>query len=142
MSEKNVNTAAFVLSLIGGLLILLGGAFGSMIGMFGFSGMMGGFQGMGGMMGGMGGMMGGGFAPGGTWFGLMMGLGVLGVVSGVIVLVSALMLNSRPNERMTWGTLILAFSIVALFSGSMGGFGLGSILGIVGGILAITWKPS
>jgi len=36
--------------------------------------------------------------------------------------------------------MIFAFSIVSLFG--MGGFFVGSILGVLGGILAITWKPS
>jgi len=130
-------TAAFVLSLISGLLILLGGLFGAMIGMIGFSGMMGGFGGMGGMMGGVGGMMGFG-GPGGLGF--MMGFGLLGLISGLVILYSAIMLNSKPGQASTWGTLILVFSIVALFGGAMGGFGLGSILGIIGGILALTWK--
>lgn len=140
MSRENEQpTAAFALSLIAAILILLGGLFGTMIGMFGFAGMMGGFLGMGGMMGGAGGMMGFG-GPGGLGF--MMGFGLVGLVSGLVILYSAIMLNSKPAQASTWGTLILIFSLLALFGGAMGGFGLGSLLGIIGGILALTWKPS
>lgn len=131
-------TAAFILSLIAGVLILLGGLFGTMIGMIGFTGMMGGFGGMGGMMGGMGGMMGLG---GPTGLGFMMGFGLIGLIAGIVIIYAAIMLNSKPEQASTWGTLILVFSIVSLFGGAMGGLGLGFILGLIGGILALTWKP-
>ena len=39
-----------------------------------------------------------------------------------------------------WGTMILVFSIASLFGGSMGGFLIGAILGIVGGTLALVVK--
>lgn len=63
---------------------------------------------------------------------------VLGLVSGIVIVASALMLQNRPSEAKTWGTLILVFSVVSLFG--MGGFIIGAILGIIGGILALTWK--
>ena len=74
----------------------------------------------------------------GFGFGLM---GVLGVVFGIIVIVSAVMLNSRPNEHTTWGILIVVFSVASLFGSMMGGFGVGVVLGTIGGVLALTWKP-
>jgi len=46
--------------------------------------------------------------------------------------------NSKPAQASAWGTLVLVFSVVSLLG--MGGFFLGAILGIVGGILALTWK--
>jgi Family of unknown function (DUF6114) len=51
------------------------------------------------------------------------------------------MLNSKPEEHSTWGTLILIFSVLSIFGGAMGGFGVGLILGLIGGVLALTWKP-
>lgn len=48
------------------------------------------------------------------------------------------MIYNQPSKTSTWGALILAFSIVSLFG--MGGFFFGAILGVVGGILALTWK--
>jgi len=72
---------------------------------------------------------------------------ILGVVSGIVVLISVIMLKIRPGEgtrglrvccRM-WGAAILVFSIVSLFGGSVGGF-IGAILGIVGGALALIVK--
>lgn len=60
---------------------------------------------------------------------------VIGVVSGAIILLSALMMNSRPSESSKWGVIVLVFSVLSLFG--MGGFLIGAVLGIVGGILAI-----
>ncbi len=130
-------TAPFVLSLIAGLLILAGSGAVMMTsfpasGQYYYNGMMGGYYG--GMMGGYYGMMHGvGF--GGGWF---YGLGAIGVISGIVILVASIMLYERPAQASTWGTLVLAFSIISFFG--MGGFFLGAILGVVGGILALTWK--
>ena len=68
--------------------------------------------------------------------------GVLGVVFGAIVIISAIMLNSKPREHSTWGMLIVIFSVLSIFGGAMGGFGVGLVLGLIGGILGITWKPT
>jgi len=126
-------TAAFVLSLVAGVFIMLGGGMMSMIGSFGFAGMMGGY---GGMMGGMMGYPGYGMM-GGFGFGMF---GLLGLIFGIIVVISAIMLNSRPEEHTMWGTIIVIFSVLSIFGSAMGGFGIGLVLGIIGGVLAITWK--
>jgi hypothetical protein len=118
---------AFILSLIGGILILLGGGVSSMwfmFGGFGIGGMMGGFSGM---MGGFQGMMGSLGIP----FGFISGLFLIGLVSGIIITIGAVMLNARPSEHNAWGMIILVFSIISLLG--MGGFLVGAILGIVGG---------
>ncbi len=136
MSAVDELSAAFLLSLIGGVLMLLSGVVMGVwfsLGMPVFGGMMGG---MGSMMGGYTGMMGSvGFGSG--FFSLVL---VFGLVSGVVVLVGAFMLRSRPREAATWGVLILVFSLVSLVG--MGGFFIGAVLGLVGGILALTWKPA
>jgi len=114
--------------------MLVGGGITSMWFMFGgFGGMMDGF---GGMMGGYQGMMGSFGVP----FGFMSGLSLLGLISGILVIVGAIMLNTRPAEHTTWGTVILVFSIISLLG--MGGFFIGAILGIVGGALALAWRPA
>jgi len=124
MSETDRLTTAFIISLIAGILIILGNLYTTMLGIT--------------MMGGLGGMMGQQAygAMGGTW--------ILGLISGIIVLISAIMLNIRHGMRACctmWGTMILLFSIVSLFGGSMGGFLIGAILGIVGGALALSSRP-
>jgi len=134
MAQNEKPTAAFVLSLLAGLFILIGGGAMSMLG-WGFGRMMGNW---GGMMGSGYGMMGLGYGMLGIAFGMM---GIISLIFGVIIVIAALMLNSNPKEHNTWGIVILIFSVLSIFGGAMGGFGIGLILGIVGGILAITWKP-
>jgi len=132
-------TAAFVLSLIAGVFIVLGGGMRSMMGSsFGPFGMMSGY-----------GMMGYGYSGYGygSGYASTRGLGfelfgILGLIFGVIVIVSAIMLNSRPHEHSTWGVLIVIFSVMSIFGGAMGGLGVGLLLGLAGGILAITWKSN
>lgn len=143
MTEVEKPGTAFVLSLIGGIFILLGGGamtmLGSWMGNYGY-GMMGGYGGYGGY-GGWGGMMRPGFGMmGGLGYGFGF-LGVLGLIFGIIVIISALMLNNKPEQHSTWGTLIIVFSVLSIFGSAMGGFGIGLILGLIGGILGVTWKP-
>jgi hypothetical protein len=132
MVDEEKPTAAFLISLVAGIFILLGAALMSLVG-YGFMGMMNrygsGARGYG--------MMGQGFGMMGYGFGI---LAIVGLVFGAIVIISAYMLNSKPREHTTWGTLIVIFSVISIF-GSAGGFGVGLILGIIGGVLAISWKP-
>jgi hypothetical protein len=128
-------TAAFILSLVAGVFILLGGGVMSMMGSYiGRYGMMGRYGGWG-----WGGMMGTGLGMMGFAFGAM---GVLGLIFGAIVIISAFMLNSKPEQHQTWGSLIVLFSALSIFASAMGGFGIGLVLGLIGGVLAITWKPT
>jgi uncharacterized membrane protein len=60
---------------------------------------------------------------------------IIGVVSGVAVLMSSLMLRSKPKENLLWGTLIITFSALSVFLTSS--LFLGFILGILSGTLAI-----
>lgn len=66
--------------------------------------------------------------------------GVMGIIIGIGIIASAEMLRRRPREHGTWGVIIIVLSALSVFGG-MGGMGLGLILGIVGGILAILWSP-
>lgn len=68
------------------------------------------------------------------------GVAAFGLVSGIIVLISALMLRSRPRDNTTWGILIVVFSVLSFFG--FGGFFVGAVLGIIGGALALNWRPS
>ncbi len=100
---------AFMLSLIAGVLMLITGILsvlwfmggGSFSNYFGGQGMMGG---LGGMMSGLGGMMSGfesimhGF---GVPYGFMSGLSILGLISGIIVIIGAIMFNVNPVNHLT-----------------------------------------
>ena len=122
MAEKP--TAAFVLSLIGGIFILLGGIYGAIIGIIGGAAMS--------------------VIPGFEWLsGLIIMLGILGLIFGIIVILGAVMINSGERGKVRTGSiLVLIFSILSLFVGGTGGFVIGFILSLVGSILGLTWKPS
>jgi len=64
-----------------------------------------------------------------------MGWPWIGAIAGVLVLVGAVGLYTRPEARKRWGTVILVASGAALVLG-MGGF-LAAILGLVAGALAV-----
>jgi len=66
-------------------------------------------------------------------------MGIFGLVSGALVLVSAVKLLSSPGQTRTWSILILVFSVLSFIG--MGGFVVGAVLGIVGGALVLKWKP-
>ena len=53
------------------------------------------------------------------------------LISSILVMVFARKLNANPLQHTKWGALILVFSIV----------GLGTLLGFIGGILALAYKP-
>jgi len=120
MSQKP--TAAFVLSIIGGVLILIGaivvaavaGIVGGLLSLVPFVGIFG---------------------------GLAIIFGVLGLVFAIAVMYGAVMINSGEHQKVRTGSiLVLAFSILSLITG--GGFVIGLILGLIGGILGIIWKPA
>ena len=115
MSEKP--TAAFVLSLIGGIFVLLGGLALAVVGSI-----------LSGLSGGIGGME-------------VATVGIIGVVNGLLMIVFGVLLYQRPGQHAVYGALVLILSITSFFT-AIGGFFIGLILGFIGGILAIVWKPT
>jgi hypothetical protein len=115
MAEKP--TAAFVLSLIGGIFILLGAivvmALASVLGSF---------------------MVLGGGDPNIVYI-----YGAVGLIFAILVLVGAVMLWMKPQQHVAWGVVVLLFSLFSIIT--TGGFFIGLILGLIGGILGIVWKP-
>jgi hypothetical protein len=61
----------------------------------------------------------------------------LGAVVGILVLVGAVVIYTRPQGAAIWGKIILIASAISLIIG-LGGF-LPGVLGIVAGALAIAW---
>jgi len=106
-------TAAFVLSLIAGIFILLNGLVVAWLGsLFAILGM--------------------------EEIGIA--LIAVGMVFGVVVLLGAIMLYAQPKQHVVWGVIVLVLSLGSIIIG--GGFFIGLILGLVGGILGIIWKPT
>src|SRR3989475_48232 len=68
------------------------------------------------------------------------------IAFGILMLTMTMLLYRRPELHVAWGVTILVFasaSITSVFSG-YGGLGLGvvgMVLGIVGGAMAIAWRP-
>ncbi len=67
---------------------------------------------------------------------------VILILSGILVLVSAVVMSFRSHQYSVWGTIILVFSVVGLFAGGNFLTGVGSVLGILGGLLAITYRTA
>jgi len=66
---------------------------------------------------------------------LLYTLTVAVLIFGAIVLFGAIMLDKKPANKKAWGILIIVFSIPSYLTA--GGFIIGSILGIIGGALAL-----
>jgi len=68
-------------------------------------------------------------------------VGGIGVLCGLIMAVGAVLMYSESKSRVRLGAvLVLVFALVgALFT--VGGFVIGFILALVGSILGLVWKP-
>ncbi|WP_156025272.1 DUF6114 domain-containing protein [Thermogemmatispora carboxidivorans] len=71
--------------------------------------------------------------PGSTlWAGLL--VGSLLVIMGVIQLLV-------PAYSLITGSIGVVLALVSLVASSFGGFGIGMLLGIIGGALGVAWRP-
>ena len=66
---------------------------------------------------------------------LLYGLTAAVLIFGALVLFGATMLDKKPANKKAWGIIIIVFSILSYLTA--GGFIIGSILGIIGGALAL-----
>ena len=121
----------YTLSLIAGILIVAGSV--GTLAMLGWYPSMFGIGG--GMMGGGWGIFMQGFAP---WF--IATMAGISLAAGAAVLAGAYKMQKEPEKVQVWGFLVLIASIVSLFC--IGGFGLGSILGIIGGAVGISRRQA
>ena len=123
-----------ILAIIGGALMVTGGALTpTMLGIWKLAGMPSWMTG-GSMMGctGCGMMM---FGSSFTWN--MVGImAAISIGAGVVSIVGGYSVYKKPESLSKWSVAILVSSIVGLVS--MSGFFIGPVLGIIGGILALT----
>lgn len=61
---------------------------------------------------------------------------IIGIVSGVMIITSGIMIYIQPLHIRKWGMLIWFFASMSFFG--IGGFFIGGILGIIAGSLAVT----
>jgi hypothetical protein len=105
-------TAGGILAIIGGVFILLGGLVLAFIG---------------------------------TLFGAFFGFGVwvfyIGLVVGLLTIVMGVLALVKPEMKMVWGVLIIVLSI-ASWPTALGGFFIGFLLALIGGILILVFKPA
>jgi hypothetical protein len=71
-----------------------------------------------------------------TWWTATAVIPVISIVTGVILIIGGYSIYKSPENEGKWGIPILVTSMVSLFG--MGGFLIGSILGIISGITALT----
>lgn len=119
-------TGAMVLSVIGGLFILLGGIALLFVGAI-LAAIMGAFLGSFSFLG-----------P--DPVAIVNTMGILGVVFGLIDVALGVVMFVKPGLSKILGAVVLVVSLASIIG--LGGFILGLILGVVGGILGIAWKPS
>ncbi len=118
-------TAAFVLSLIGGIFVLLGGVFQAFVGAV--------ISGIGNTNG----------ATGVPDIGSTVAiLGILGLVFGIIMILGGIMMYTKPASHTMWGVIVLILSLISFATSSLGGFFVGFLLGLIGGILGLVFKPT
>src|SRR5439155_18503695 len=115
-------TAAFVLSLIGGIFILLDGILLAVVGSA---------------------IAIGGLAGSGTAGGIVSAIGAIGVIFGLIIIIGGVMMYQKPQSHTMWGVIVLILSLISIITG--GGFIIGLILGLIGGLLlwslSLPWVP-
>ncbi len=135
MSTNQAFTVAYVLSLIGGLIVLVV----SILNLLWFgagASFLGGYGGyMHGMMDGYHNFM-GNYASSTSFFA---GISLVSLICGIILVVAAVMLWIQPQAHIIWAVVIIVFSAVSFVG--MGGYFIGAILGIVGGAIALSYKP-
>ena len=61
---------------------------------------------------------------------------IVGIVSGLMVIIAGIMIYVRPIHIRKWGVVAWVFASISFFG--IGGFFIGGILGIIGGFLAVT----
>ena len=69
----------------------------------------------------------------------VIGFGILAIVLGLLIVVWVFHLKTSPASARRSGILIIVFSLISFLGG--GGFYIGSILALIGGIISVTWRP-
>jgi len=106
----HVPKTAAILTIVGGVFVLLGGLALAAIGAI-FSFLLGGLT----------------------------GLFFIGLVIGILILVFGVLMFVKPEMKLIWGILTIIMAIVSI-PFAFGGFLIGFILSLIGGIMAITYK--
>ena len=74
-------------------------------------------------------------------YGVWSGLFLIGVLVGLLTLIVGVLMIAVPSAHSLWGILALLFAFVSIPFALVGGFVIGFLLTLIGGILALTWRP-
>jgi hypothetical protein len=134
ISDKQVLVVPFVISIVGGLIVLVF----SLVNLVWFGSGAPNWGGFGdywaSMMNGYHNFM--GIASSNSFF---TAVSIVSLVCGVVVVFSSFVLRLHAKEHAIWGVVIIVFSAISFVG--MGGYFVGAIFGIIGGALALTYKP-
>lgn len=75
-----------------------------------------------------------------AFFGFLSGLFLVGLLVGLLTIIMGVLMIALPPAHVIWGVLTIVFAVVSL-PFALGGFFIGFLLALIGGILAIVWKP-
>lgn len=134
MAANQGLTFAFIVSLIGGLIVLI-------VSLLNFVWFLSGAQNFGGYGSYMRGAMDGYHGFMGTYGSsnsFLAGISIVALISGVIILMGAIMLKIDPHQSKLWAILIIVFSVISFVG--MGGYFIGAILSIIGGTFVLSTK--
>jgi hypothetical protein len=67
--------------------------------------------------------------------------GVLGILIGALLIACALLIWFNPAQRTFYSIVAVLLAIAALIATNLGGFIIGTLLGVTGGSLAFAWTP-
>ena len=65
--------------------------------------------------------------------------GPIGILSGILIVAGSLKFRRNPAKHKFWGAIVVASSFLGLAT-ALGGFLFGFVLGLIGGYLFITWR--
>ncbi len=68
--------------------------------------------------------------------------GVLGILIGAILIACGLLLWFNPAQRIFYSIVAVLLAIAALVASNLGGFLIGTLLGVIGGSLGFAWTPA
>jgi len=73
-------------------------------------------------------------------FGIFSGLFFVGLVVGILTLLDGFLMVALPSAHSLWGIVAIVCALVSI-PFAFGGFVLGFLFALIGGILAILWHP-
>lgn len=62
----------------------------------------------------------------------------LSILAGTVVVAASYKMYKEPENNVKWGLMVIIGSVVGLFG--IGGFGLGGVLGLIGGLASMSRK--